>query len=70
MGNLGPMATAQSKRLEELADLKRELGSLNVWLSVLGERSQVSGELTAKKEKILEKIRLLESEIKDRETPV
>jgi hypothetical protein len=59
-------AGKQKKKAEELAELKRELTSLNVSLSILGTKSEASRELVARHASILDKIKELENQDRDK----
>jgi hypothetical protein len=57
------MAVANSKKEDQLAELKRELSALKLTLSIVGENSEASKPLVAKRESTMKKIKQLESEV-------
>lgn len=60
------MSTERKRKEEELADLKRELASLKLSLSIVGEHPESSKPLVARRDSTLIKIKQLEEELRAR----
>jgi antitoxin component HigA of HigAB toxin-antitoxin module len=55
----------QKSKSDELAELKQQLAALKLSLSIVGEHSESSRQLVAKRASTLEKIKELEREIQN-----